>query len=179
MERKIKSLESLGDYKDVVVAVDDLCNVKTDCYEYQLKKFFALWTLKRFKDALKTAKILEQKADIRNTDAFIKIVNYALEHNDYITAALFAKKIIDLQDRFKTYPYSPFVDFVYAKYSKNKEDAIKVLKNLIPRVKGEDKARAFYLLANLTGKKEYIDKCLNVKNSKLWKNLCKDAKNLF
>jgi len=77
---------------------------------------------------------------------------------DYLSAALFAKKIIDLQEKFKTYPYSPFVDFVYAKYTKNTKDAIKVLKNLIPRVKGENKARAFYLLANLTGKKEYIDK---------------------
>jgi len=179
MERKIKALEGLGDYKDVVVAIDDLCRVKKKCYKYQLKKFFALWNLKRYKDALKTAKILEQKVDIRNTDVFIKIVNYSLEHNDYLSAALFAKKIIDLQEKFKTYPYSPFVDFVYAKYTKNKKDAIKVLKNLIPRVKGENKARAFYLLANLTGKKEYIDKCLNVKDSKLWKNLCKDAKSLF
>jgi len=179
MQRKIKALEGLEDYKNLIIAIDDLCRVKNKCFIYQLKKFFALWKLKRYKNALKTAKILEKKNDIKNADAFIKIVNYSLEHNDYLTAALYAKKIISLQERFKVYVYSPFVDFVYAKYTKNKKDAINVLKNLISRVKGEDKARAFYLLANLTGKKEYIDKCLNVKDSKLWKNLCKDAKTLF
>ena len=180
MKRKIEALEGLKDYKSLIIAIDDLCGVlKKGCFTYQLKKFFALWELKRFKDAIKTAKILEKKQNIKNCDAFIKIVNWSLQNKDGLSAAIYAKKIINLQNKFRAYPYSPFVEFTYAKYTKNTKDAIKVLKNLIPRVKGENKARAFYLLANLTGKKEYIDKCLNVKDSKLWKNLCKDAKNLF
>jgi len=180
MKRKIKALEGMNDYKNTITAIDDLCNVmKKGCYLYQLKKFFALWHLKRFKDAIKTAKILEKKNDIRNCDAFIKIVNLSLENKDKLTAAVYAKKIIDLQNKFKAYPYSPFVEFTYVSFTKNKKEAIKVLTDLLNRVKGENKARAYYLLANLTGKKEYIDKCLEVKNSKLWKNLCKDAKSLF
>jgi len=180
MERKIKALEGLNDYKSIIIAVDDLCRVKkSGCYEYQLKKFFAQWRLKRYKEALKTAKLLEKHQDIRNSDAFIKIVNWALKNNDTLMAAQFAKKIIDLQKRFKVYPYSPFVEFTYAKYSKNKSESVKILKDLLNRVKGEDKARALYMLANLTGEKKYIKECVKVKDSKLWKGLCQDALDLF
>ena len=180
MKRKIKALEGLKDYKNIITAVDDLCQVmKKGCYEYRLKKFFALWKLNRYKDAIKIAKILETKSDMRNTDAFIKIVNWALQNNDVLTAAQFAKKIIDLQNKFKAYPYSPFVEFTYAKYTKNKKEAIDVLKNVLKRINGEDKARAYYMLANLTGEKKYIQECIKVKNSTLWKGLCKDALNLF
>jgi tetratricopeptide (TPR) repeat protein len=180
MKRKIEALEGLENYKDLVLAVDDLCNVmKKGCYEYRLKKFFALWKLKRYKEALTVAEKLDKKEDIRNVDAFIKIVNYALENNNSLLASTYAKKIIKLQNKFKTYPYSPFVEFTYVKFSKNKKESIKILKNLLNRVKGEDKARAYFILANLTEDKKYIDKCLKVKNSKIWKNLCKDAKDLF
>jgi len=180
MKRKIKALEGLGDYKGVVTAVDDLCRVmKKGCYEYKLKKFFALWKLKEYKKAIILSKWLKRTQDIRNIDAFIKIVNRALKQEDYLTSALYAKYIIDLQDKFNTHPYSPFVEFTYAKYTKNKKEAIKVLLNLLPRVKGEDKARAYYLLANLTGEKKYLKKCLDVKDSKLWKGLCESALSLF
>jgi len=179
IKRKIKALKGLGDYEGVIKAVDDLCQVEKNCYEYMLDKFFALWKLKRYKEALEVAKKLEKYHDIRNADAFIKIVNWALENNDNLLAASFAKKIIDLQNRFKTYPYSPFVEFVYAKYSKNKKEAIKVLKNLLPRLKGEERARALFMLANLTGDKKYLQKCLKIKDSKVWRGLCKDAMDLF
>ncbi|MEO1923753.1 MAG: hypothetical protein ABGX25_04485 [Nautiliaceae bacterium] len=180
MKRKIEALKGLRDYKNIVTAVDDLCGVmKKGCYPYLLDKFFALWKLKEYKEALKVAKQLEKHQDIRNADAFIKIVNWALKSNDNLLAASYAKKIIELQNRFKAHPYSPFVEFVFAKYTKNKEEAIKVLKELLKRVKGEDKARALFMLANLTGDKKYIDECLKVKDSKLWKGLCKDAKGLF
>jgi tetratricopeptide (TPR) repeat protein len=180
MKRKIKALEGLGDYKNLILAIDDLCNVmKKGCYEYKLKKFFALWKLKRYKEALKLVKELDKYQHIRNTDAFIKIVNYALQNNDNLLAATYAKKIIDLQNRFKAYPYSPFVEFTYAKFSKNKKEAIRVLKDVLNRVKGEDKARAYFMLANFTKDKKYIYECLKVKDSKLWRGLCEDAKDLF
>jgi len=180
IERKIDALEGLRDYKNVVVAVDDLCRVKKrGCYEYRLKKFFALWNLKRYKEALKTVRLLEKKQDIRNTDAFIKIVNWALENGDTLTAAQFAGKIVKLQDSFNVYPYSPFADFTYAKYTKNKKEAQKTLIKLLDRVKGEDRARALYMLANITGDKKYVKECLDVNGSTLWRNLCKDALDLF
>jgi len=179
MKRKIEALWCLRDYKNIVKAVDDLCQIETDCYKYKVYKFFALWNLGKYKEALKVAKELEKYDKFKNAEVYIKIVNLALQNKDYLLAATYAKKIISLQEKYKTYPYSPFVDFIYAKYTKNKKEAIKVLKNLLPRVKGEDKARAYFMLANLTGKKEYLQKCLNVKDSKLWRGLCKDALNLF
>ena len=180
MKRKIKALGGLKDYKSLITAIEDLCQVmKKGCYEYKLKKFFALWKLNRFKEALKLAKELEKTQDMRNCDAFIKIVNKALREGEYLLAAQYAGKIVKLQNKFKAYPYSPFVDFTYAKYTKNKKEAIKTLKNLLPKINGEDKARAYYMLANLTGEKKYIEKCIEIKDSKLWKNLCKDAMSLF
>ncbi|WP_457559888.1 tetratricopeptide repeat protein [Caminibacter sp.] len=180
MKRKIEALWELGDYKDVAEGVEDLCNVmKKGCYKYRLMEFNALWQLKGYKKALKIAEILSKYKDIQNADAFIKIVRWALQNNNNLLAATYAKKIIDLQDEFKAYPYSPFVEFVYAKYTKNKKEAIKVLKDLLNRVSGEDRARALFMLANLTGEKKYLDECLKVKNSTLWKGICKDALNLF
>ena len=180
MQKKIEVLYRQNDYKNLVNAIDDLCAVKKKgCYKYQLYKFFALWKLKEYKKALKVTMLLDKKPDIRNTDAYINIVRWAVENKNFLLAATYAKKIIDLQNYFKTYPYSPFVDFVYAKYSKNKSEAIKVLKSLLNRVSGEDKARALFMLANLTKNQKYLDKCLKVKKSTLWKGLCKQALNLF
>ena len=180
MEKKIEVLYKQNDYKNLINAVDDLCAVKKKgCYKYQLYKFFALWNLKEYKKALKVTMKLEKKKDIRNTDAFINIVRWAVENKDFLLAATYAKKIIDLQDFFKAYPYSPFVDFVYAKYSKNKNEAVKVLKALLKRVNGEDKARALFMLANLTQNQKYLNECIKVKNSTLWKGLCEQAKGLF
>ncbi|WP_456480768.1 tetratricopeptide repeat protein [Nautilia sp.] len=180
MKRKIEALEFMGDYKGVVIAVDDLCRVmKKGCYKYRLKKFFALWNLKKYKEALKEAEKLGEKKDIKNCDVFIKIVNFALKNGDYLTAALYAKKIIELQNHFDAHPYSPFAEFTFAKYTKNKKDAEEVLKKIIPKLKGENLARAYYMLANITGSKIYLQECLKVKNSKMWKNLCKEAMSLF
>ena len=178
MKRKIEALLGMRDYKNVVLAIDDLCGVYKKCYKYKLYKFFALWNLKEYKKALEVAKSIKTK-DIKNADVYIKIVKWAITNKDYLLAATFAKKIIDLQNEFKAYPYSPFVEFVYAKYTKNKKEAIKILKSLLNRVSGEDKARALFMLANLTNDKKYLNECLKVKNSKLWKGLCKDALNLF
>jgi tetratricopeptide (TPR) repeat protein len=180
MKRKIEALWKLRKYKEVAESVDDLCNVmKKGCYKYLKYKFFSLWYLGKYKEALKVAKKLEKYEKFENVDVFIKIVKWALKNNDSLLAATYAKKIISLQEKYKTYPYSPFVEFVYAKYTKDKQEAIKVLKNLLNRVKGEDKARALFMLANLTGDKRYLEECLKVDDSKLWKGLCKDAISLF
>ena len=178
MKRKIEALKGMKDYKNLVLAIDDLCQLKKNCYKYKLYKFFALWNLGEYKKALNIANSIT-KIDIKNSDVYIKIVKWALKNRDYLLAATFAKKIIDLQNRFKVYPYSPFVEFVYVKYSKNKNESIKILKELLKRVSGENRARSLFLLANLTKNKEYLKECLKVKNSTLWKNLCKDALNLF
>ena len=178
MKRKIEALRSLKDYRNLVEAIDDLCQVYKKCYKYKLYKFFALWQLKKYDEALKIAKSIKKK-DIRNTDVYINIIRWALKNNNNLLAAMYAKKIIDLQNYFKAYPYSPFADFVFAKYTDNKKEAINVLKNLLKRVKGEDKARALFMLANLTKNKKYLNECLKVKNSTLWKGLCKDAEGLF
>ncbi len=179
MKRKIDALWGMGDYEDVITGVDDLCEAAKECLEYKLKKFFALWKLKRFKEALKVAYELDKYDDIRVSDVFIKVVNYALSHNNPLLAAQYAKKIIYLQNKYHTYVYSPFVEFTYAQYTKNKKEAIKVLKSLLKRVKGEDKARAYYMLASLSENKDYLKKCIEIKGSKLWRGLCEDALNLF
>jgi len=72
------------------------------------------------------------------------------------------------------------VDFLFVDASKKmgkKEEAIKVLKELV-KLKGvgeEDKARAYYQLSSLTSDKRYLYKCLELKNSKTWRPLCKDS----
>ncbi len=179
MKRKIFVLEKLQDYKNEILAIDDLCGVYKKCYEYMVKKFFALWYLKRYEEAIKLSLKLNQYKNIKNLDVYYDVMQYAIQNKNRILASSFALKIINLQNYFKTYPYSPIAEFTYVKYSDDKKKKIEILKSLLNRVKGENLARVYYMLANLTNDKKYLLKCVKVKNSTLWKSLCQDGLNSF
>jgi hypothetical protein len=121
--------------------------------------------------------------NIKNIDVFMKVVLYAQNHNDTLLAYTYAKKILNLEKEYNTYIQSPYIDFVFvdsAKKLKKIKEAIKVLKHLVTlNIDDDSKARAYYMLASLTAKKEYLQKCIKLKNSKTWMPLCKDSLELY
>ncbi|RUM56448.1 MAG: hypothetical protein DSY40_02245, partial [Nautilia sp.] len=95
----------------------------------------------------------------------------------------YSKKILELEKKYNTYIQSPLIDFIFVESAKKlnkKEEAIKSLQNLIKLNIDEDsKAKAYYMLSSLTGKKEYLKKCIKLKKSKTWMPLCKQALEVF
>ena len=178
---KEKVFEATYNYKKVVLIIDDICNLlKKDCYEWRYKQFFAYYYLGDSKSFLKIASSFFKKRNIKNIDIFMKVIEYAVKNRNTLLIYTYAKKVLELQKFYKSYVYSPYVDFLFVDASKKmgkKEEAIKVLKELV-KLKGvgeEDKARAYYQLSSLTSDKRYLYKCLELKNSKTWRPLCKDS----
>ena len=102
----------------------------------------------------------------------------------------YADKIIKLQSRFKSYPFSPQIEFEYVaslkRLNKNHE-AIKILKNLAKRFnKSSVKSRIYYEIGVLSlklndkkGAKKAFENCIKIKDKNSWKKLCKENLSLI
>jgi len=184
LKNKAKVFEAQNNYQKLALIIDDICSLqKTNCYKWKYKQFFAYYNLNKPKQFLKIASELINKDNIKNIDIFMKVVLYAKQTDNTLLAYTYAKKILQLQKKYNTYVQSPFIDFSFVESAKKlnkKAEAIKALEHLITLdIDDESKARAYYMLASLTSKKEYLQKCIKLKNSKTWMPLCKDSLELY
>jgi len=182
LKNKAKVFEAKNEYKKLALIIDDICAIqKTGCYKWKYKQFFAYYHLNKPNEFLKIASKL--KDNIKNIDIFMKVVLYAKQKENNLLVYTYSKKILKLQQKYKTFAQSPFIDFIFvnsAKKLNKKNEAIKVLKTLVKlNIDDENKARAYYMLSSMTTKKEYLQKCIQLKNSKTWKPLCKDSMELY
>ena len=184
LKNKAKVFEAQNNYQKLALIIDDICSLqKTNCYKWKYKQFFAYYNLNKPKQFLKIASKLINKDNIKNIDIFMKVVLYAKQTDNTLLVYTYSKKIIQLQNKYNTYIQSPYIDFTFvnsAKKLNKKDEAIKALKHLITlNIDEESKARAYYMLASLTSKKQYLQKCIKLKKSKTWMPLCKDALELY
>jgi len=181
---KAKVFEAQNDYKDLALIIDDICNLKkTKCYKFRYKQFFAYYNLNKPKEFLSIASKFLNNDNIKNIDVFMKVVLYGQKIDNNLLVYTYSKKILELEKKYNTYIQSPLIDFIFVESAKKlnkKEEAIKSLQNLIKLNIDEDsKAKAYYMLSSLTGKKEYLKKCIKLKKSKTWMPLCKQALEVF
>jgi len=184
LKNKAKVFEAQNDYQKLALIIDDICQLqKTNCYKWKYKQFFAYYNLNKPKQFLKIASELINKDNIQNIDIFMKVVLYAKNTDNTLLAYTYSKKILQLQKKYNTFVQSPYIDFVFvnsAKKLNKKDEAIKALQHLITlNIDDESKARAYYMLASMTANKQYLQKCIKLKNSKTWAPLCKDALELY
>jgi len=184
LKNKAKVFEAKNEYKKLALIIDDICSIqKTNCYKWKYKQFFAYYYLNKPKEFLKIASQLINNDNIKNIDIFIKVVLYAKNNNNTLLTYTYAKKILQLQKKYNTFIQSPYIDFVFVESAKKlnkKQEAINTLKHLVTiNIDDESKARAYYMLSSLTTKKEYLQKCIKLKNSKTWMPLCKDSLELY
>ena len=180
LKNKAKVFELENNYKELALIIDDICSLqKKNCYKYRYKQFFAYYYLNKPKEFLSIAAKFLNNDNIKNIDVFMKVVLYAQKINNTLLAYTYAKKILNLEKKYNTFIQSPQIDFIFVDVAKKlhkKNEAIKVLKNLLKLNIDEDsKARAYYLLASLTTNSNYLKKCIKLKNSKTWMPLCKQA----
>jgi len=178
LKNKLKVFEATNNYEKIVLIVEDICRLENSCYPFKYKQFFAYYKLNNSIKFLEIASKID-KNRIKSIDIFKKVVLYGIKENNDLLIYTYSKKIIELQNRKKVYTESPFIEFLFVKEAKKlnkKGEAIAVLKTLLKRkfLKDNDKARGYYLLASLTGDKNYLKKCVKLQKS-VWQGLCKDS----
>ena len=178
LENKEKIFDILDKYQQDALIIDDICSIKKECYQYRYKQFFDYYNLNKPQQFLKIASSLINKDNIQNIDIFMKVVQYAQNTNNKLLLYTYAKKILQLQQKYKTFIQSPYIDFVFAKVAQKlnkKQEAIQALKHLLKmNISQDNLARAYYMLTSLTNNKKYLNKCIKLKPS-TWQSLCKDA----
>jgi len=181
---KSKVYEAQHQYKELALIIDDICNIKkTHCYKYRYKQFFAYYNLNQPKEFLAIAAKFLNNNNIKNIDVFMKVVLYAQKTDNSLMIYTYSKKILELEKKYNSFIQSPQIDFIFVESAKKlnkKDEAIKTLKNIIKlNIDEDNKAKAYYMLSSMTGKKIYLQKCIKLKNSKTWMPLCKQALEVF
>ena len=190
MQKYLLSLYRLNKYTDVINVGEDIMklskSLKTKPKRDTLEMiFFSLIKLKKVEKAIEIAKQIEKNSpnDLKNSDVFMKIVQRAKDDRNDLLLIEYAKKIITLQKRYKSYIYTPDVELsligALQRLEKIKE-ALVVVKGLIElKITPKEMTRAFYSAGELSIKlgknkeaKEYFTKCKNIKVKSSWKDIC-------
>ena len=147
--------------------------------------FMSYIKLNKFDKAIKIAQEIEKgfKGSLKNAEVYIEIVKRASDDRNDLLLTEYAQKIILLQKKYKSYVYTPFVEFSYIGALKRLgklQKAYKVAKELLKmKLSLDDKTRALYyageLALKLKDKKEarsYFKKCSKIKSDSSWRDIC-------
>ncbi len=197
LENYLLSEYKLGNFSNVVEIGKDLEKLskilkikpKKESLKYL---FFSLMRQDNAGRAIEVAKEIEKnyKKSLENCDIFMDIVRYASDKRDDLLLIEYAKKIENLQNEFKSYVYTPYVEFslieAYKRLNRVK-DAYESAKKLIDReLSNEDKTRAYYYAAEAALKlkkqdeaKRFFEKCIEIDSKSSWKGICEQSLKLF
>ncbi|MDE5602971.1 MAG: flagellar functional protein, partial [Helicobacter sp.] len=184
----------LQNYPKAALASRDALNLlsKDEYNDIVWVLFMALNQEKRKEEAFNLLPILEEK--LKNSDKMIEVYRIALldalQRKDDTAIKIYAKKIIDLQDKYQRYEYSPWVElsFIEALNREGKfEEALQLLLQAQKHTfKPQEKIQVYYLQGYLNHKLNKIPEaiqaygeCEAVDIQSPWKNLCVDAKKLL
>jgi tetratricopeptide (TPR) repeat protein len=184
---KARSFDKLYSLSKDMIALSSSFDKKTYLQKGLYYRFFALYGLKNYDKALQSATELEKsfKNSFDNIEVYKKITDLAKQRADDLIMIKYADKIIKLQNRFKSYPFSPQIEFEYIaslkRLNKNSK-AVMVLKDLLKRVQDLTvKSRIYYEIGALSLKlndkkaaKEAFENCIKAKKQNSWKELCKE-----
>ncbi len=194
---KAKIAYKKREFKKLLMIANDLLvlgksyDIK-DYKEALYYKFFALIGIKNYNKALQISQDIENvfKNRFKNIEVFQELVKYAKSIDNNIMVIKYAKKIIDLQNRYKSYVLSPNIELdlmLALKKLHRYKEAIDVGKSSIKMATSKEiKARLMYELGDiyLTEKdiknaKNIFLKCSKITPSNGWVNLCKESLNLY
>ena len=168
----LKKLEKLANIKKY----NDVCLDRVDAY-YRISNLDNLM----LREIQKCEKLLPN--DVRNLDNFEKALNYAKSKDDTSMILIYAKKMIELQDRYKLSTYTPKVEIDYIEALRSKKSYDKALKYdlklLYKKLSDAQRAHILYLAGYLSEKldktkeaKEFYVKCGEIVEDSAWVELC-------
>jgi tetratricopeptide (TPR) repeat protein len=128
--------------------------------------------------------------DFADIERYTHMVNVGLKRKDEALVQNYAKRVVSLQNRTKTYTQSPFIEFTLAQSLINQEknnEALEVLKSLNARkLTPEKRSRQQYLMGSLAMKlgktaqaKTAFGASIKADAKSAWGKLAKDALGLL
>ena len=189
-----KSLLKTHSFKELNLIADDMgtlattFKIKDFIYKSLYYKFFALYSMKKYDLAMQIVQKIDKNYgnSFTNIEIYKGIIDLAKQRADDLMIIRYAKKIINLEEKYKSYPLSPEIEFSYIaslKRLNRDKTALKILKKLSKRVSSlRVLARVYYemgaiylKLNNQIDAKKAFEKCLKIKGKSSWKSLCKDS----
>ena len=190
LQKYLLSEYKLHNYKSVISIGDDTLTlakslkIKLQYKTYEMI-FFAQMKLDKFEKAIEVAKLLEKEnpSKLTNADVFAEILKKAKDSRDDLLLTQYAQKIIKLQNRYKSYVYTPSVELSLIEALerlKKTKDALGVAKDLLSKkITPQQKTRAYYNAGELSMKlnqnseaKKYFQECVKIKEKSSWKDIC-------
>ena len=197
LENSVKAYAKMQKFDEIIALRDDIFSlskiIKKQANNSTYRALFDAYYYKKMYN--KTLNIVKEidvywPNDIKNLEIYYKVLSYANDTKNDFLLSQYAKKILNIEKKYKIYTYSPKVDFFYIvslkRLSKIKE-AKKIAEDLMKvELSYKDKSRALFELGELSYKlketkkaKEYFVKCSKIKTDNSWKKLCKNSLTLF
>ncbi len=191
IDSKLREFDKVIDLKTDLFTLSKVAKKPISASSYRAI-FDAYFSNKEYSKALDILLQLDKKwaNDVKNMNSYYKVVNYAQSQRDDVLLIKYAKKIINLQNRYKLSAYTPKIELRYmdalkrlTRYKNAKKVAIKLNKK---KLKGRYKSRVLYELAEISIKlkqpkeaKKYFKICSSQKTKNSWTKLCSDSLKLF
>ncbi|WP_458700710.1 tetratricopeptide repeat protein [Sulfurospirillum sp. 1307] len=155
---------------------------KRDTYMYM---FLSFMKLNKFDNAIKIANEVDKnfKDSLKNADMFMEIVKRASDDRNDLLLETYAKKVLALQNKYKSYVYTPMVEFALIGSLERLlklDEAYKIASQLVKKeLDQKDLVRAFYIAGELALKiknnedaKKFFQECIDIKIQSSWKDIC-------
>lgn len=199
--RDAKNLYQLGDYKSSLLSSRDVFSLALSSNQKQYKDIgFTLFSnLAHIGNKDEAFKIFAQLDEIFKDDkqmifVYAKLLEWQIDANtsqkNETTLQIYAKKIIDLQKKYKSDEFSPYAEFAlinsFTQTNKLQEALSQINGLLKNNLSKEDRQKAFYLQGNIKNlehnikeAKQSFEACIAIETNSAWQNLCKQGLKLL
>ncbi len=195
--RMVKTQFGLGEYKDAIKGGNELITLLGVEKNPPLNDIFRIMfdTAQRVNDSdgmIRNMKLVEgaYPNDFNDIERYTQMVSLGLRRKDEALTQMYARKVIALQERTKSYTQSPFIEFTLAQSYQNlgkDTDALNTLKILNKqKLTTEKRARQQYLIGAIEQKlghkreaRDAFNASIKADTNSAWGKLAKDALALF
>jgi len=189
----VKLYKKRANYKELILVADDLKKLSklTNTTSYNdvcIDTAQAYYNLKNLDDLMlrevqKCEKLLPN--DVRLLDNYERVLHFAKRKDDTNMILIYAKKMIDLQERYKLSTYTPKVEIDYIEALRSKKQYAQALKYdlklLYQKLSDKQRAHILYLAGYMSEKlnknkeaKEFYIKCGEIVDDSAWIELCSE-----
>lgn len=195
--RMVKTQFGLGEYKEATKGGNELITLLGAEKNPPLNDIYRIMfdTAQRVNDSegmIRNMKLVEgaYPNDFKDIERYTQMVSLGLKRKDEALTQTYARKVVALQERTKTYTQSPFIEFTLAQSYQNlgkDTDALNTLKILNKqKLTTEKRARQQYLIGAIEQKlghkreaRDAFNASIKADPASAWGKLAKDALALF
>lgn len=195
--RMVKTQFGLGEYKEAIKGGEELATLLGVEKNPPLNDIYRTMydAVQRVGDAegmIRHIKSIEAAYpnDFKDIERYTQMVSLGLKRKDESMTQTYARKVMALQERTKTYTQSPYIEFTLSQSYQNvgkDGDALKVLRSLnTKKLLNEKRSRQQYLIGAIEQKlgnkrqaRAAFDESIKADKNSAWGKLAKDALALF